>query len=77
MPGKKPSNCAVGPRDLREVLKGAPPGAWAALSRDETRLLGHGATMQAAAYQAQLNGEQNPVLIRMPFEGEGVAAGTR
>jgi hypothetical protein len=66
-----------GPRDLTGVLGDAPPGAWVALSRDETRILGTGDSMRAAALQAQLKGECNPVLIKMPLESEGLAAGVR
>ena len=65
------------PRDLSAILKNAPPGAWVALSHDRDRVLGTGTSIKAAAYQAQLAGENNPVLIRMPFEDEGVAAGVR
>lgn len=64
-------------RDLSGVLRDAPAGAWVALSRDETQLLGTGDTMMAASLQAQLKGERYPVLVRMPMEGEGLAAGIR
>jgi hypothetical protein len=64
-------------RDLSVLLKDSPPGAWVALSPDEKRIVGTGASMQAAAYQAQLNGEHHPVLVRTPLPGEGLAAGVR
>ncbi len=64
-------------RDLSVLLKDSPPGAWVAISHDEKRIVGTAISMQAAALQAQLNGEENPVLIRMPQEGEGLAAGVR
>jgi len=64
-------------RDLSTVLKEAPAGAWVALSADETRIVGTGSTMQAAALQAQLNHEYHPVLVKMPLPGEGFAAGVR
>ncbi len=64
-------------RDLSDLLKDSPPGAWIALSHDEKRVVGTAISMQAAAYQAQLNGEQNPVLVSMPSAGEGLAAGVR
>ena len=64
-------------RDLSALLKDTPAGAWVALSPDETRVLGYGNSMQAAAYQAQLEGENNPVLVKMPLPGEGLAAGVR
>jgi hypothetical protein len=65
------------PRDLSAVLNDAPPGAWVALSHDKTRLVATGDSIRAAASQAKLMGEDDPVLIRMPLEGEGLAAGTR
>jgi hypothetical protein len=64
-------------RDLSLILKDAPPGAWAALSGDESRLLGTGETMMAASLQAHLKGERHPVLVKMPFDGEGIAARVR
>ncbi len=64
-------------RDLSALLKDSPPGAWVALSHDEKRIVGTAISMQAAAYQAQLNGECEPVLIRMPLAEEGLAAGVR
>ncbi len=64
-------------RDLSGVLRDAPPGAWVALSKDETRLLGTGNTMMAASLQSQLKGERYPVLVKMPLAGEGLAAGVR
>jgi hypothetical protein len=64
-------------RDLSVLLKDTPAGAWVALSPDETRVLGFGNSMQAAAYRAQLEGEENPVLVKMPVPGEGLAAGVR
>ncbi len=65
------------PRDLSAVTKDAPPGAWVALSKDKTRIVGTGDTMRAAAEAAQLHGESEPVLIRMPLRDEGIAAGVR
>jgi hypothetical protein len=77
MSEKKPVITESAARDLSDVLRDAPPGAWVALSRDETKLLGTGDTMMAASLQAQLKGERYPVLIKMPLEGEGLAAGIR
>src|SRR5207302_10381895 len=64
-------------RDLSMLLKDSPPGAWVALSHDEKRIVGTAISMQAAAFQAQLNGEHNPILVRTPLTGEGLAAGVR
>lgn len=80
MEGKNPEKKPVPrvyTRDLSQLLKDVPPGAWVALSPDKTRVLGYAATMQAAAYRAELKKESNPVLLRMPIEGEGIAAGVR
>jgi hypothetical protein len=77
MSKKKPVTREVAPRDLSSVLKDAPPGAWVALSRDKTRILGTGNSIKAASFQAQLKGENHPVLIRTPLENEGLAAGVR
>ena len=74
--GKKPAQ-QVYTRDLSELLKNVPPGAWVALSHDKTSVLGFGSSMKAAALQAELKGESNPILLRMPIEGEGIAAGVR
>jgi len=63
------------PQELRRVLGTAPPGAWIALSQDKTRVVGTGVSVQAAVYQAQLQGEFAPVLMQMPSEGEEVSAG--
>ena len=78
MSEKKPVNReTTGVRDLSDLLKDSPPGAWVALSHDEKRIVGTAISMQAAAYQAQLNGEENPLLVRMPLAGEGLAAGVK
>jgi hypothetical protein len=78
MSKKKPENRGTaGVRDLSDLLKDSPPGAWVALSHDERRIVGTAISMQAAAFQAQLNGEHDPVLVRMPLAGEGLAAGVR
>lgn len=79
MPKKKPvkRETIACPRDLSIVLKDAPPGAWVALSKDKSEIVGTGITMRAAVYQAQLRGEREPVLIRTPLEDEGIAAAVR
>ena len=64
------------PQELRRILGTAPPGAWIALSQDKTRVVGTGVSMQAAVYQAGLQGEPSPVLVQMPSEDEEIAAGT-
>jgi hypothetical protein len=74
---KQSNREAPGVRDLSGLLKDSPPGAWVALSHDEKRIVGTATSMKAAAFQAQLNGEDNPLLVRMPLAGEGLAAGVR
>jgi hypothetical protein len=77
MSDKKKPVTSARPRDLSIVLKDAPAGAWVALSHDKTRIVGTGTSIRAAAFEAQLNGEADPVLIKMPLEDEGLAAGVR
>jgi hypothetical protein len=62
------------PRDLSLVLKNAPPGEWIALSFDQTRIMGHGETVDDAVKAAKLAGEDNPVLLKMPLPNVGIAA---
>ncbi len=51
--------------DLTTLL--APyPGEWVALSQDETRVVGHGATIEAALKQAVQNGVEHPVILKAP-----------
>jgi hypothetical protein len=76
MSEKKPvmREANVDPHDLRSILKDAPPGAWVALSHDKTRIVATGDSMKSVALQAQLRHEENPILIKMPFWDEGIAA---
>jgi hypothetical protein len=64
-------------RDLSALLKDSPAGAWVALSRDKTHVVGTAKSIEAASLQAQFNGEMEPVLIKIPLEDEGMAAGVR
>jgi hypothetical protein len=77
MSKKKPMTTETAPRDLSSILKDAPPGAWVALSSDKTRIVATGDSISAASLQAKQKGEATPVLVRMPIEGEGSAAGVR
>jgi hypothetical protein len=65
------------PRDLSGILKDAPPGAWVALSHDKTHVVGTAKSIEAASVQAQFNGELDPVLIKIPLEDQGMAAGIK
>jgi hypothetical protein len=62
------------PRDLSQVLKNAPAGEWIALSSDQTRMIGHGVTVDEAVEAAKLAGEDKPVLLKMPLPNVGIAA---
>jgi len=77
MSKKKPVIRASSPRDLSSLLKDSPAGAWVALSSDKTHVVGTAKTLDAAILQAQFNGEKEPVLIKMPLEDEGMAAGVK
>jgi len=48
-----------------------------ALSNDRAHVVGVGISMRGAAYQAQLRGEEDPVLIRMPWGDEAIAAAAK
>lgn len=62
------------PHDLRAILKDAPPGAWVALSHDKKRVVATGDSRKSVTFQAQLCNEPDPILIKMPFGDEGIAA---
>lgn len=50
------------------LLRGMPPGTWAAISRDQERVVGTGATIEEATKAAKENGEEAPFIIRVPME---------
>ncbi len=62
------------PRDLTEVLKGAPAGEWVALTSDMRKMIGHGKTVEEAVQKAKAAGVESPFLLRMPTPNVGVAA---
>jgi len=47
------------------------------LSRDKTHVVGTAISIEAASVQAQFNGEPDPVLIKIPLEDDGMAAGVK
>jgi hypothetical protein len=55
--------CAM---DLREVLKDAPIGEWIALSRDRTKIMGTGKTLEEALNAARQAGESGPIVFKVP-----------
>jgi len=54
-------------RDERaQTLRDAGPNTWIALSGDESRVVGKGATYSEAVDRAKENGEEDPLLIKTP-----------
>ena len=56
----------VTPIDLTQVLKDAPAGQWIALSKDESRIVATGDTVEEAIRAARENGEESPILMKVP-----------
>jgi hypothetical protein len=48
------------------LLKGLPAGAWVAISGDASRVIAYGAELQAVIDRARAEGEQDPVILRVP-----------
>jgi len=74
---RRPQESGIDPRDFRAILSGVPPGVWVALSHDKTRVVATGNSMKSATYQADLHGEPDPILIKMPLADEGTSVGVR
>jgi phosphopantetheinyl transferase (holo-ACP synthase) len=53
-------------RDFDKLLEGVPRGAWVAISHDEDRVVAYAAELKEAISKAQEQGEQNPVIVRVP-----------
>ena len=53
-------------KDMTGVLAEAPVGLWIALSKDESRIVGKGKTIQQAIKAAKKNGEDKPLLMKVP-----------
>ena len=60
---------AVIAKDMTGVLKDAPAGEWIALSKDLTKVVGAGKTVEDALEAARNNGEESPVLTKAPPAG--------
>jgi len=56
------------PEEYASMLAKAPRDGWVALSEDESRVVGSGATMEEAVCAASKQGEQEPVLVKTPKE---------
>ncbi len=52
--------------DLAGILSEAPRNCWLALNEEETKVIGHGQTIEAAASEAQANGVHDPILVWVP-----------
>ena len=52
------------------ILSEAKPDSWVAFSSDESKLVGRGATYSEAVKDAERNGENDPVLIKIPDSWE-------
>lgn len=52
--------------DLGELLKDAPRSCWVTFDENETRLVGHGDTIEEAVEMAHKAGVEDPVLFWSP-----------
>ena len=48
------------------ILQEAKPNTWLALSNDESKVVGRGATYAEAVAEAEKQGENDPLLIKIP-----------
>lgn len=55
-----------------KLLEGLPPGTWAAISEDQERLVGTGATIEEALRQAKEKGEKKPSIVGVPLDGSAL-----
>lgn len=58
----------MGHDERLKMLREAPPNTWIALSEDESREVGRGATYDEAVGLAAKEGVEDPVLIKTPDE---------
>ncbi len=56
------------PQERAKILMDAPPNSWIALSEDESRVVGKGSTYAEAVEMAELEGVEDPLLIKIPDE---------
>ena len=52
-----------------KLLTGLHPGTWVAISEDQERVVGTGATIEEASLQAKEKGEKKPSIIGVPVDG--------
>jgi hypothetical protein len=55
-----------------QLLLGLVPGTWAAISSDQEKVAGTGATVEEALAAARESGEDKPFLIRVPSENSSL-----
>jgi hypothetical protein len=55
-----------------KLLEGLSPGTWAAISEDQERVVGTGATIEEALRQAKEKGEKKPSIIGVPVDGSAL-----
>jgi len=72
---KPPQRQPMAPRDLSGALQDAPRGAWAAFSKDRTRVVASSESIEEAIRLAYLSGGSDPLLILVPPAEEGITAG--
>jgi hypothetical protein len=53
-------------KNFGELLAGIPPGAWVAISHDETKVVAYAAEMRDVVQLARDQGEDNPIITRVP-----------
>jgi hypothetical protein len=51
-----------------KLLENLPPGTWVAISEDQERVVGTGATIEEALRQAKEKGEKKPSIIGIPVD---------
>jgi hypothetical protein len=57
------------PIDLTQALKDAPAGEWIALSKRDNHIVGTGKTVEEALQMARQNGNEDPVVMKVPPVG--------
>ncbi len=53
-------------KNMSELLAGVPKGAWAALSRDESRVVAFSVDIDEAIKKAKEAGESEPIVVWVP-----------
>jgi hypothetical protein len=57
-----------------KLLAGLPQGIWVAISEDQERVVGTGATIEDALQQAKEKDEKNPSIFGVPVDGNLILA---